>query len=249
MAIGGEFTRRLLDDAGISGGMRVLDIGCGSGDVALIAADLVGPTGAVVGVDRDSGAIAAARDRARLDGMGHAAFEVADLARLPDLGMFDAIVGRRVLMYQADPVAALRGLQPFLRSGGLVVLQEHDTTMTPASVRDMPLHATAQGWMKRTIEREGADIHMGFNLHHVLAAAGMLVCRVIAEAIVQTPTQKYPVGAIIRAMLPRIVGLGVATEEEIDIETLDSRLDAERMATGATYVGDVMFGAWARKQG
>ncbi|MGK9170580.1 methyltransferase domain-containing protein [Inquilinus limosus] len=248
MAIGGEFTRRLLNDAGIAGGMRVLDVGCGSGDVTLLAAELVGPTGAVVGVDHEAGVIAAARDRAGSEGFSHVAFEVADLASLSDLGVFDAIVGRRVLMYQPDPVQALRNLHRFLRTDGLVVLQEHDTTMVPASVRQMPLHAMVQGWIKQTLEREGADTHMGFHLHEALTAAGLMVEQVRAEPIVQTPTQKYPVGAIIRAMLPRIVQHGVATEEEVDIETLDSRLDAERLSTGATYVGDVMFGAWARKR-
>ena len=44
-------TRQFLIEAGIAPGMRVLDVGCGAGDVALLAADLVGPTGQVVGVD------------------------------------------------------------------------------------------------------------------------------------------------------------------------------------------------------
>ena len=39
----GAFTRQLFEEAGISRGMRVLDVGCGSGDVAFLAADLVGP--------------------------------------------------------------------------------------------------------------------------------------------------------------------------------------------------------------
>ena len=68
-----------------------------------------------------------------------------------------------------------------------------------------------------------------------------------AEAIVQTPDRPYPAGAIIRAIQHRIVSLGVASAAEIDIETLDERLAAERMRTNATYVPDMMFGAWARK--
>src|SRR3954452_6741406 len=45
------YTRRFLLDAGIEVGMRVLDVGSGAGDVALLAADLVGPQGSVVGID------------------------------------------------------------------------------------------------------------------------------------------------------------------------------------------------------
>ena len=48
MAVGGEFTLRLVDDAGIDSGMRVLDVGCGAGDVSLIAADLVGSSGMIL---------------------------------------------------------------------------------------------------------------------------------------------------------------------------------------------------------
>jgi ubiquinone/menaquinone biosynthesis C-methylase UbiE len=45
-------TERLLRSAGIDAGMRVLDLGCGAGDVSMLAAELVGPAGIVVGIDR-----------------------------------------------------------------------------------------------------------------------------------------------------------------------------------------------------
>jgi SAM-dependent methyltransferase len=47
-------TRRLFEDAGITTGMKVLDLGSGAGDVAFLAAELVGPTGRVVGVDLEA---------------------------------------------------------------------------------------------------------------------------------------------------------------------------------------------------
>ena len=46
-----EFTEHAMHLAGLRPGMRVLDVGCGPGDVSLIAARLVGPTGTVLGVD------------------------------------------------------------------------------------------------------------------------------------------------------------------------------------------------------
>src|SRR4051812_37593575 len=57
------YTERLFRDAGLGGGQRVLDVGSGVGDVALLAASLVGETGDVVGVDRDAAALAKARSR------------------------------------------------------------------------------------------------------------------------------------------------------------------------------------------
>lgn len=244
---GSDFTHRLLMDAGVGAGMRVLDVGCGSGDVTLLAASLVGKHGRVVGIDREEGPLAVGRGRARERDFPNVAFARNDINALaPDLGVFDAVVGRRVLMYQFDTVLAVRQLARSLRPGGLIVFQEHDTTMVPVSLVPMPLHRQVQGWIKQTIEREGADVHMGFNLYRVLTRAGLSVEQVRAEAIVQTSEAPHAVGAIIRAMLPRIVEHGVATKDEIGIDTLQERLDEERMNTHTTYVGDMMFGAWAR---
>ena len=64
----GPFTRQLFEEAGISRGMRVLDVGCGSGDVTFLAADLVGLSGEVVGVDRERTAVDWANARAHLGG-------------------------------------------------------------------------------------------------------------------------------------------------------------------------------------
>ena len=58
-------TRRFLEQAGISAGMKVLDVGSGPGDAALLLADRVGPGGAVVGVDIDPARLDIARARAR----------------------------------------------------------------------------------------------------------------------------------------------------------------------------------------
>jgi SAM-dependent methyltransferase len=48
----GDLTEEVLRRAGVEPGMRVLDVGCGTGDVLFLATRLVGPTGAVLGVDR-----------------------------------------------------------------------------------------------------------------------------------------------------------------------------------------------------
>ncbi len=240
-------TERLLVDAGITAGMRVLDVGCGRGDVSFLVARLVGAQGAVLGVDRDERALAMARDRVREAGIANVTFSQGDVGALDaDLGVFDAAVGRRVLMYLPDPVQALRGIIRLLRPGARVVFQEADATMVPASRVPLPLNARANRWMWQTVEREGGNLHMGFDLAPALEAAGLIVEEVRAEAIVQTPRSRHPVSMIVRAMMPRIVAHGVATEAEIDVDTLDQRLAEECEKSNATYVGDMAFGAWAR---
>jgi hypothetical protein len=112
----------------------------------------------------------------------------AELQELQDsVGTFDAIVGRRVLMYQRDAVATIRALSKCLRPGGVMVFQEHDTTMAPASLDPFPLHKRAQCWIQEMIAREGADLHIGFNLHRIFTQAGLTVESVRAECLVQTP--------------------------------------------------------------
>lgn len=245
-----EMTRRLLRDAGIAAGARVLDVGCGPGNVTLMLAELVGDHGYVLGLDRDASSIAAAQSRALQLGVSNVGFVQGDLASPPaEHGLFDAVVGRRVLMYQPDPVAAVRGLGRALRPGGLVVFQEHDASIAPLATSPLPLHTRVREWMWRTVEREGANIRMGLTLGSVLEQAGFDVAQVRAEAVVQTPKTRYPTAAIVQAMLHRMVRQGVATEDEIQVDTLDQRLVRERADAGATYVGELVFGAWATKIG
>ena len=109
-------TRRLLNMAGVDRGMRVLDIGSGTGDVAMTAAELVGPEGSVVGVDMNPAILETARTRTREAGFANIEFVAGD-SRTLDLGDFDALIGRLVLMYMADPADALRQLAVRLRPG------------------------------------------------------------------------------------------------------------------------------------
>lgn len=244
-----DFTHKLLIDAGISEGMRILDVGCGYGDVTFMLSRLVTASGEIIGIDHDINALSIARERqAAFDQYDQTTFIQSSLLEVPDsIGTFDAIVGRRVLMYQADIVATATALTKILRPGGVMVFQEHDTTMAPTSVEAFTLHKKAQSWIQQMIEREGADLHIGFNLHSILTNAGLKVESVRAECMVQTPDAPYGLGNIVKACLPRIVALGVATADEIDINTLQQRLDDERNQSKSIYIGDVIFGAWARK--
>src|SRR5262245_42994618 len=82
-------TRRLLHQAGLSPGMRVLDIGSGAGNVSRLAAELVGPDGTVVGIERDPDAVALARRRTEAPNIE---FRVGDAQSLADVhGDFDAV--------------------------------------------------------------------------------------------------------------------------------------------------------------
>jgi ubiquinone/menaquinone biosynthesis C-methylase UbiE len=100
-AIWDPFTERLFRDAGFGPGQRVLDIGSGVGDVALLAVRLVGPSGEVVGVERDPATIATARSRVVKAGFSNVSFIESDIRGLASSKLFDAVVGRAILHTEA----------------------------------------------------------------------------------------------------------------------------------------------------
>src|SRR5436309_9688684 len=102
------YSERFFHEAGISAGQRVLDLGSGVGDVAMLAARLVGPSGEVVGIERDPRSIARARVRVGEAGLRKVTFTQSDVSEHWDDKPFDAVLGRFILQFIPDPVAALR---------------------------------------------------------------------------------------------------------------------------------------------
>src|SRR6266851_5422062 len=98
-AVLAPFTERLFRDAGVGPGQRVLDLGSGVGDVAMLAARLVGPSGEVVGVEREPQSIARARARVVEAGLHNVTFTQSDVAQFPSDKPFDAAVGRYILQF------------------------------------------------------------------------------------------------------------------------------------------------------
>lgn len=236
--------RPLLVEAGVSSGMTVLDVGAGRGDVSLELADLVGPTGRVVALERNDQALALARER--LEAYRNVEVVKGDLID-PPLGPFDAVVARRVLMYQADRPAAVKAMASVLAPGGCLVFQETDATVAPASLGGLPLHDRVHAWVWKTVEREGASRHIGFELPQLFKAAGLSLDGLRGAAIFQTAERRHFMEHIVRMMLPRMIAHGVATEEEVDVETLDARLAAE-LESGKAWLGEVVVSAWGRRR-
>lgn len=241
-----EMTWRWLDDAGVGPGMRVVDMGCGPGVVTAELAQRVGDGGHVYAVDRNPQMLDHARERCADLGLTNVSFiEGTFELATPEGRPVDAVVGRRVLMYQTDPVAAVRAVTRVVRPGGLVWFHEHDATIVPGDT-PLPLHDRALGWLHAMLQHEGANLRMGHELFGVLRDAGLAVDQVRAEANLLTPESGYPIGWIIQQILPRLTQPGIVTEAEVDAETLDDRLAAERAEVGITRVWELVFCAWGR---
>jgi ubiquinone/menaquinone biosynthesis C-methylase UbiE len=111
-------TERLLRQAGLKEGMRVLDLGCGTGGVSLLAAEMVGRSGAVVGIDQSADAIAMAKECSRESGFQQPAFCVNSVEAFSSPEPFDIVIGRYVLTYQPSPAAFIRAASRHVRPGG-----------------------------------------------------------------------------------------------------------------------------------
>src|SRR5438105_5990994 len=87
----GPFTRQLFEQSGIGPGMRILDVGSGAGDVAFLAAELVGASGEVIGADRSAAAVEWAVARAQKQRMSNVKFLEGDPTVMDFEQLFDAV--------------------------------------------------------------------------------------------------------------------------------------------------------------
>jgi ubiquinone/menaquinone biosynthesis C-methylase UbiE len=138
-------TMRLLRGLGVSPGMRILDVGCWAGDVALLAGELVGESGAVVGIDRSEAAILAARARAATAKSVH--FLVASLDDTLDAASFDVVIGRYVLIFQDDVPSFIRVSARLAKPGGILAFHEIDDADDFAALPEVPLWKQANDWL------------------------------------------------------------------------------------------------------
>jgi 2-polyprenyl-3-methyl-5-hydroxy-6-metoxy-1,4-benzoquinol methylase len=138
-AILNPLTDSFLRRAGVSAGMCVLELGCGIGDVSLIAARLIGPHGQLHGIDLDPAALEIARQRIRSAGHDHVTFEQVDVAEHRPIQQYDAIIGRHILIHMKDALAVLKSAVSMVRDGGLIAFQEYDLSVRCRSYPEMPL--------------------------------------------------------------------------------------------------------------
>lgn len=242
------FTEHLLRRAGISEGMRVLDIGCGVGDVSLLAARIVGPSGQVTSLDFDQHALDTLAERASAGMIGNIECVEGNVNDWTPGRMFDAVIGRHILIHSKDPLDVLRRSARMLRPRGLAVFHEYDFSVVHRAWPPAPLRERTMEVFARFFEAVCFS-NMGTRLWALLIEAGFENPDCRAE---------YPIdgGAdscyfelfaeSLRSILPRAIALGIVSEGEIDIDTLEERLRAEHRDTNCCLPMPAMVGAFAR---
>jgi ubiquinone/menaquinone biosynthesis C-methylase UbiE len=244
----GDATLELLTRAGIASGMRVLDLGSGGGDVSFLAARVVGESGSVLGVDRSETAVGAATRRARELQLTNVSFQTAMLEDLSVEGRFDAVIGRLVLLYVADPAQLLARVARSLVPGGILAFLEMEIT-SAHQVPAVPSVKQAHDWLIEGLRRSGAKTDLGPQLWRVFRDAGLPEAQMFACTKMEAaPAIRTTVllAETVRSLLPMLEASGVVKASELQIDSLAQRLQHALSDSQATLVMPTMVGTWTR---
>jgi ubiquinone/menaquinone biosynthesis C-methylase UbiE len=242
-------TEQLLRRAGISSGMHVLDLGCGIGEVSLMAARLVGRHGAVTAIDIDQAALAIAADRAREQALGNLNFVQGSVDQYEPRRAFDAVIGRHILIHLRDPFAILRKAYGCLSPAGVAVFQEYDFSTVRAAHPPCPVFARGMAVFRDFFGATGRG-NMGTQLLHLMLEAGFRAPDCRAEYPVDggpdSPFYEW-LAESFRSIAPRAAAAGFVKESEFDIDALEQQLRQEAASRNASIPGPTMVGCFARK--
>jgi ubiquinone/menaquinone biosynthesis C-methylase UbiE len=241
---------QLLRRAGLSAGFRVLDIGCGIGELSMVAARLVGPGGRVTGIDIDEGALAIAATRAREQGLDHVDFSHANISEYRSDAMYDAVIGRHILIHTPDPRVVVGMARSFLKPGGVAVFQEYDFSVIHRPFPEAPLCERIFEVFREFFAKMGHG-NIGTRLFHVFAEEGFSSpqCRVEypMDGGADSPFYEW-VAESFRSIMPRADALGlVRSDEVVAVDSLAARLREEAIAHRGCVPGPAMVGCFARK--
>jgi len=240
-------TERFFREAGIGPGQRVLDVGSGVGDVAMLIAKIVGPTGEVVAIERDARTINRAQTRAAEAGMHNITFVRTDIDDFSSDSVFDAAVGRYILQFLPDPVATLRLLSKTVRPGGIIAFQEGSWKPFIALSDHLPLRAATVSFLHESAVRGGVNTEMGPALHKVFQDAGLPIPKMRLEMeLGYEPEYTRWLSDAIRSKFPTIEKQNLGLEKLGDLDTLQERLQEEVESSNTVVPWIALVGASCR---
>lgn len=243
-----DYTEDALRRAGLQPGMRVLDIGCGPGDVSFIAARLVGPTGTVLGVDAAPEMIALARARAAENGLSAVHFTQGTIDTLALDEPVDAVVGRLILMHLPDAAGTLRQLSTWVRPGGMIAFSENQISAA-WTIPEIPLFEQVTAGIARAFEVMGLNPDFGTTLHAVFSDAGLGAPQLTLGTPIGTGADADILAyaaEVWRLVAPVAEQHGFAIDDLADIDGFVPRFREEALAANAVITMPPLITAWAR---
>ena len=190
------WVRHLVHVADLQPGERVLDVACGTGFVARLAAHCVGAAGRLVGVDLNASMIEAARAASGQDA-SNIEWRVGDAGALPfEDELFDVVLCQQGVQFFPDRLRALRQMRRVLRARGrlaFTVWSAIDDTPYQAALADaLARHVSAEAGL---IARAPSALHSSKELHDLVTRAGfhnVRVCRRFETTTLPLPETFVP---------------------------------------------------------
>lgn len=235
--------------AGFAAGMTIADIGCGPGYAALDLAEIVGPSGRVIAVERSRRFLDALESEARRRGLANIETHERDLDAdgLPAVTV-DGTWCRWVAAFLTRPRDLIAGVHRLVRPGGTVVFHEY---LDYAAWRLLPKSIEFEAFVRVVIDTwraTGGEPDVGLNLPTWLAARGFDVLEIHPIVDVISPTDaawSWP-ASFFEVGLRRLVDIGAFTAERAAV--VASAFSAHESAPDARMLLPVVGEVIARKK-
>jgi ubiquinone/menaquinone biosynthesis C-methylase UbiE len=237
-------TERLLGMAGLRAGMQVLDFGCGSGDVTLRMAALVGAEGEVVGIDLDPSILRLAQQEAE-DSNLPVTFRHLGAEELEEVAAYDFAYARYLLSHLQHPERALEAMVRALRPEGRLAVED---IFFPGHVC-YPPNAAFDRYLKlyqAVVRAKGADPAIGPRLLGMALDAGLADVQVeLVVPVFRDGEGKRVAQVTMEHIRQAVVGTGLASDAEVDaiVAELEAFADDERTLMSIAPT----FQVWGRK--
>ena len=246
------YTDRFFRAAGLKPGMRVLELGSGVGDVALLLGAIVGSGGRVLGLDRDAMALHRAGQRAVEQGCSSwVSFQTTDIDAFSTTEQFDAVVGRYILLYQRDPAATLRQMARFVKPGGIVSFHEVDFSLEKFSCPPCELADRVVALIPEAFRRVGLPPDFGKYLGRTYLDAGLPFPALLAEIPIGGAANWDGlawIASTVLSLAPRFTELGLSMPPGWAADgTLAGKLEAAVLERGSQIMAPTQYAAWVKK--
>jgi SAM-dependent methyltransferase len=248
-------TERILRAAGLKKGVRVLDIGTGVGDVAMIAARLVGPSGRVLGIDSAPIVLDRARQRAKSANLTQIDYEALSLHDFHHAELFDFVISRNTIGHNKDRVDFLRRAGKLVRHKGTIAIMEvalpepnppKSPTGYPWSDPSAPLYDEIMDLCMTAFVLAGGRASTGSHLVRLFHEAQLGEPTLIRDDPTCGPTSPMVEVACLMlvSLLPILEMHGVTSAAKIDLDTLQERVQKTVSETHSQLRQANIVGAW-----
>ena len=240
----GHDTQALLEQAGVSAGMRCIDVGCGGGAVTLEIARLVGPGGTVVGIDMDGVKLGLARQAAAERGLTNAEFRVGDVRDWDEPGGYDAVYSRFLLQHLSEPAGLIGRMWAAVRDGGVLVVEDADFDGFCCDPANEGFELFLDAY-RRVLARRGGDHAIGRRLYRYFLAAGIPDPQVRLVQPVHQGEAKTLAWSTLEATADAILAEGLATSDRVTAALASLRRFTDD--PGTLICGPRVFQLWSRR--